>query len=211
MTPILLCWILSLLLFSMMALSIVDFKVDVTWIPEVFLNPTMRKSATVLFVLLVAVVPTTLLVLADHYNQSLDIPGNAVLSRSLFMAGMACEGLLFLVDFCYLLFVHTLFRYVTRMKLQIIKANSNIKENNPEFDLLILTFTKVNPGHLPFPGAVFVCECVHSSSFFSSPCSSAAIFRLSWSPLSSMRFTASPWPFTLTSSSIPPWARSSSQ
>jgi len=156
MTPILLCWILSLLLFSMMALSIVDFKVDVTWIPEVFLNPTMRKSATVLFVLLVAVVPTTLLVLADHYNQSLDIPGNAVLSRSLFMAGMACEGLLFLVDFCYLLFVHTLFRYVTRMKLQIIKANSNIKENNPEFDLLILTFTKVNPGHLPFPGAVFV-------------------------------------------------------
>ena len=108
-------------------------------LPSFIAKERSRRILLLTFLFLLALPPTILVPLSQHFYEE----NNGDLSQNLFTSGFA----VFAINKCLLVvlvgyFYHH-FRVATTMRMETI-ADSSLKEENKEFKLLVISMTKVN-------------------------------------------------------------------
>lgn len=154
----------------MMAETLPQTHVDISWVPALFINSNFRRGLSLALILSMLLLPTTILMASDHYLQD---PATLDYSHRLFVAGMCCALVVYLITMAYWAWGYEIFRKVVGLCLKV-------KVSTPAFDFLVFTFTKASaPQWILF---FFVCSVCLWNSPPPSPSPSDSDEHARWLP-----------------------------
>lgn len=81
---------------------------------------------------------------SDHYLQD---PTTLDYSHRLYVAGMCCALVVYLITFGYWAWVYSIFKKAVGLALEAV-GTAGMKGTSADFDFLVFTFTKVSPPSL---------------------------------------------------------------